>query len=72
MQVDPLSGAELKPPETQRLKQECGKPLSNVAFKFNLRRFPKGRCYNGVNCYFSHGDEPTKVGPCRLTLSNPS
>jgi hypothetical protein len=32
-------GHWLKPPGTERLKLEYGGPLSNFAFKFNLRRY---------------------------------
>ena len=38
MQVDPIKPT-LKPPGTKRLKLKCDEPLSNVAFKFNLRRY---------------------------------
>ena len=40
MQVDPIKPT-LKAPGTKRLKLECDKPLSNFAFKFNLRRYTK-------------------------------
>jgi hypothetical protein len=29
----------MKAPETKRLKLKCEEPLSNFAFKFNLRRY---------------------------------
>jgi hypothetical protein len=38
VQVDPIK-PKLKPPGTERLKLNCGDALSNVAFKFNLRRY---------------------------------
>jgi hypothetical protein len=38
VQVDPIRLA-LKPPGTERLKLECDNPLSDFAFKFNLRRY---------------------------------
>ena len=38
MQVDPIKPA-LKAPGTKCLKLNCDEPLSNVAFKFNLRRY---------------------------------
>ena len=41
MQIDPIK-SELKAPRTQRLKLQCVEPLSNVAFKFNLRRYIAG------------------------------
>ena len=40
MQVDPIKPT-LKPPGTQRLKLKYDEPLSNFAFKFNLRRYTK-------------------------------
>jgi hypothetical protein len=38
VQVDPIK-PKLKPPGTKRLKLEHDVPLSNFAFKFNLRRY---------------------------------
>jgi len=38
VQVDPIKPT-LKAPGTQRLNLKCDGPLSNVAFKFNLRRY---------------------------------
>ena len=38
MQADPIKPA-LKAPEIKRLKLNCDDPISNLAFKFNLRRF---------------------------------
>ena len=38
MQVDPIKPT-LKAPGTKRLKLHYAKPLSNFAFKFNLRRY---------------------------------
>jgi len=38
VQVDPIK-ATLKAPGTQRLKLQYDEPLSNFAFKFNLRRY---------------------------------
>ena len=38
MQVDPVK-PKLKLPRTQRLKLKRDEPLSNFAFKFNLRRY---------------------------------
>ena len=29
----------MKPPGTKRLKLQCDEPLSDFAFKFNLRRY---------------------------------
>ena len=40
VQVDPIKPA-LKAPGIQRLKLTYDDPLSNIAFKFNLRRFTK-------------------------------
>jgi hypothetical protein len=38
VQVDPIKPTS-KPPGTKRLKPKFDGPLSNFAFKFNLRRF---------------------------------
>ena len=42
MQVDPIN-PKLKPPGTMLLKLICDEPLSNVGFKFNLRRYNEGK-----------------------------
>ena len=42
MQVDPVK-PNLKLPGTQRLKLKCDEPLSNIAFKFKLRRYTVDR-----------------------------
>ena len=54
----------------QRLKMKCDEPLSNFAFKFNLRLYilsfvnrNRGKIIENP----IHGDE---VGRCRLTVSN--
>jgi len=41
VQVDPIKPM-LKAPETKLLKLKYDTPLSKFAFKFNLRRCPKG------------------------------
>ena len=38
VQVHPIK-AKLKPPVSKSLRLKCDKLLSNVAFKFNLRRY---------------------------------
>jgi hypothetical protein len=53
----------LKAPGTQRVKVKHDGPLSNFAFKFNLRRYTKAKAKNK--------DKDAKVGRCGLTLSNP-
>jgi len=58
--VDPIKPT-LKAPGIKLLKLKYDKPLSNVAFKFNLRRHNKGMNVIPLN----------EVGWCRLTLSNP-
>jgi len=40
VQVDPIK-PKLKPPVTQLLKLNSDEPLSNLAFKINLRRYNK-------------------------------
>ena len=44
MQVAPIT-PKLKPPGTQRLKLNSDILLSSSAFKFNLRRYTKGKSY---------------------------
>ena len=63
MQINP-SKPKLKPPEPKRLKPNYDEPLSNFAFKFNMRRHIKGGALG-----LAVG--PSKVGRCKLTLSNP-
>jgi hypothetical protein len=47
------------------LKLKRDEPLSNFAFKFNLRRY-------STLSESKHAElESAKVGRCRLTLSNP-
>ena len=43
VQVDPIK-LKLKPPVSKSLKLKYGKMLSNVAFKFNLRRYNEASC----------------------------
>ena len=47
MHVDPIKPT-LKPPGTERLKLIYYGPLSNLAFKFNLRRYSMGDL--GLRC----------------------
>jgi hypothetical protein len=42
VQVDPIK-PKLKLPGTKHLKLKCDEPLSNFAFKFNLRRYDMTR-----------------------------
>jgi hypothetical protein len=70
VQVDPIKPT-LKAPGTKRLKLDYDEPLSEFAFKFNLRR------YNTVvhvhpSLGLAAGGVPLTVGRCKLTLSNPS
>ena len=51
--------ATLKAPGTKRLRLKYGKLVSHFGFKFNLRRYHKEK------------KDKTKVGQCRLTLSQP-
>jgi len=46
VQVDPIKPT-LKAPGTKRLKLNYDKLLSNVAFKFNLRRYTRGAVMTG-------------------------
>ena len=83
MQVDPIKPT-LKAPGTERLKLKCDEPLSNFAFKFNLRRYLQQLAVD--NIYPDTGSRkrilrhlsmcdtdshPDKVERCRLTLPNP-
>jgi len=52
---------------TKRLKLKCDKLLSNVAFKFNLRRY-NAEAAKGMK---AANLEMAKVGRCRFTLSDP-
>jgi len=65
VQVDPIK-PKLKLLETRRLKLNYDEPLSNVGFRFNLRRYSMGalsmgKVWSGRNC--SH-----HVIRCYLTL----
>ena len=40
VQLDPIKPT-LEPPGSKRLKRKCDVPLSNFAFKFELRRYSK-------------------------------
>ena len=52
-----------------RLKLKCDEPLSNVAFKFNVRRYrPVLKSFGILNSRLVDG---ILVGRCRLTVSNP-
>ena len=42
MQVDPIK-PKLNPPGAKRLKLKCDIMLSTSGFKFNLRRYTKGK-----------------------------
>jgi hypothetical protein len=70
VQIDPIRTA-LKAPGSKRLELIYDGPPSNFAFKFNLRRYTKAT----IELYASIAEEllptPSKVGRCRLTLSNP-
>jgi hypothetical protein len=49
----------------EHLKLKCDKLLSTIAFKFNLCR------YNQLAVRRAGQSQKSKVGLCRLTLSNP-
>jgi len=49
VQVDPIK-PKLKPPGTKRLKLTYGEPLSDFAFKFNLRRYDVVRQPLDMSC----------------------
>jgi len=73
VQVDHIKPT-LKPPGPKRFKLQCDILLSTSAFKFNMRRYvmvPGGAevlVAVAGNVLVPPG---TKVGRCRLTLSNP-
>jgi len=69
VQVDPIKPT-LKPPETILLKLYYGTLLSIFAFKFNLRRYDMEKRYD-IQMEKAQEKHITKVGRCRLTLSNP-
>jgi len=64
-QIHPIK-PKLKAPGTERLKLKCDEPPSNLAFKFNLRRFTEALIDAGkiIDSVTSIVDE---VGRCRLT-----
>jgi len=66
VQVDPIKPM-LKPPGTKRLKLKYDELLSNVAFKFNLRRYNEER----EHVVEEEEAEDHAVGRCRLTVSKP-
>jgi len=57
---------KLKPPVSTSLKLKYDELLSNVAFKFNLRRYTKNKLCSGCR-----GVYYCTVGRCRLTVSKP-
>ena len=63
MQVDPMKPT-LKAPGIKLLEVKYDKPLSNFAFKFNLRRCIELFALTRDGFTISQG----KVGWCRLTL----
>ena len=69
MQVDPIKPT-LKPPKTKLSKLKYDKPLTNFAFKCNLRRFSMALI--ALNCLLLAMYDPLspEVGQCRLTPSN--
>ena len=71
MQVDPIKPA-LKAPGTKRLELIYDGPLSNFAFKFNLRRYTEclSSDWTYINKFLVTCSIPP-VGWSRLTLSNP-
>jgi hypothetical protein len=62
VQVAPIKPT-LKLPGTKRLKPICVDPLSNFAFKFNLRRYTSGRT-GGSSATFS-----PRTSPCAIARS---
>ena len=69
MQVAPIKPV-LKAPGTILLKLRCDKPLSNIAFKFNLRRHTEGGQLTaaGRAAVVSVLAKADPVGRCRLNL----
>jgi hypothetical protein len=64
------------------LKLKCDEPLSNVAFKFNVRRYTEGRAKvaageaaaaaaEAADKLRTSEERNTEVGRCRLTVSTP-
>jgi hypothetical protein len=64
VQLDPVRPT-LKAPVTEHLTLESDKLLSNFGFKINLRR------YTTYEFVMRDRAKLSKVGRCRLTLSNP-
>ena len=66
MHLDPIKPT-LRAPGIKRLKLKCEVPLSNFAFKFNLRRHDKGGDAAAMTNRFMY-KAFAMVGRCRLTL----
>jgi hypothetical protein len=70
VQVDPIKPA-LKAPESKHLKPKYYELPSNLAFKFNLRRFKTGVEFGVANYHMPCMFRNPKVRRCRLTVSKP-
>ena len=80
VQVDPVKPM-LKPPGTMLLKVRSDGPLSNVAFKLNLRHYSAVLTHAAPpppppplvvrDAHATAAASAYVVGRCRLTLSNP-
>ena len=60
----------LKAPGTKRMKLQCGELLSSFAFKFDLRRYNKGRPSDGATQLYvaaAYG-RAVQVDPTKVTL----
>jgi hypothetical protein len=66
VQLDPVN-TMLKAPGIKRLKLKRDVPLSNFAFKFNLRRYTSAAAPRRAVIQVSNA----KVGRCRLTANCP-
>ena len=71
MQVDPIDPT-LKAPGSKRLKLNCDEPLSNFAFKFNLRRYSMSIADGSPGFAGSYDEEylgrAVQVDPIKPTL----
>jgi hypothetical protein len=66
VQVDPMK-PKMKPPGAKRLKLKCDILLSNIAFKFNLRRYSVAADLGHHVACFGLASSMYMVGRCRLT-----
>ena len=68
MQLDPIKPT-LKVPGTKRSKLKCDKPLSNFAFKINLRRYIEAELTVFSSLEAKRLEHQLEARPARQTLN---